>query len=332
MTQSKTKSLETRLRTLATSLNSKRSNDYVDHALLEAADFIRDHATAPPQSAPEGSLQSRVQPWMMECFGPAISADREERNDRFIEEALELVQASGYTAERAHALVDYVFGRPQGEINQEVGGVMITLAAHCLAHGVDMHEAGETELARIWTKVDQIRAKQAAKPKHSPLPISASPTPQPVGGGDGLAGALEKFNRRDPEDDPPWPQDSDLEGVWQKGVSWALLQVGKFLGIKNWYADGASESVEGDVAHEIGSIFATAKLYDPESGAWATLVPAPDAVDLDALEKAHAERYAKYWEPLGGDYDHNDYEEALATEKNLFALLRQSTATKGPGQ
>ncbi|WP_457817370.1 hypothetical protein, partial [Staphylococcus aureus] len=41
---------------------------------------------------------------------------------------------------------------------------------------MDMHAAGETELARIWTKVDQIRAKQAAKPKHSPLPI-AQPSP-----------------------------------------------------------------------------------------------------------------------------------------------------------
>jgi len=117
------------------------------------------------------SLQARVQPWMMACFGPEIAADRLERNDRFIEEALELVQASGYDKSRAHELVEYVYGRPQGEINQEVGGVMITLAAHCLAHGADMHDAGETELARIWTKVEQIREKQKAKPKGSALPI-----------------------------------------------------------------------------------------------------------------------------------------------------------------
>ena len=120
----------------------------------------------------ERTFQSRVQPWMMACFGPEISADKVERCDRFIEEALELVQAGGYTADRAHALVDYVFGRPQGDINQEVGGVMVTLAAHCLAHGIDMHAAGETELARIWTKVEQIRAKQAAKPTGSALPIA----------------------------------------------------------------------------------------------------------------------------------------------------------------
>jgi len=74
-------------------------------------------------------FQDRLGYWMHECFGPTISADKVERNDRFIEEALELAQASGYSKDRAHALVDYVFTRPQGEINQEVGGVMVTLAA-----------------------------------------------------------------------------------------------------------------------------------------------------------------------------------------------------------
>lgn len=117
-------------------------------------------------------FQQRVQPWMMACFGPEISADRIERNHRFLEEALELVQACGCSASEAHQLVDYVFGRPVGELVQEAGGAMVTLAALCLANGLDMHAAGETELARIWTKVEAIRAKQAAKPKHSPLPVA----------------------------------------------------------------------------------------------------------------------------------------------------------------
>jgi len=120
------------------------------------------------------TLQERVQPWMLACFGEVIAGDREERNHRFLEEALELVQACGCTASEAHQLVDYVFGREIGEPPQEVGGVMVTLAALCLANGIDMHAAAETELARIWTKVEAIRAKQAAKPKHSPLPEHAS--------------------------------------------------------------------------------------------------------------------------------------------------------------
>ncbi len=126
-----------------------------------------------------GPFQPRVQPWMRVCFGDVIPFDKIERADRFIEEALELVQTTdGFTVERAHALVDYVFGRPVGEPAQEVGGVMVTLAALCLANGLDMHTAGEAELTRIWTKVDVIRAKQAAKPTGSALPVATIPTAQ----------------------------------------------------------------------------------------------------------------------------------------------------------
>ncbi|MCP3024613.1 hypothetical protein [Cupriavidus basilensis] len=125
------------------------------------------HAPQRPEQSP---FQARVQPWMLACFGAEIAANTQERNYRFLEEALELVQACGATQSEAHQLVDYVYGRPVGERAQEVGGVMVTLAALCLAQGIDMHAAGDTELARIWTKVEQIRAKRAAKPMYSPLP------------------------------------------------------------------------------------------------------------------------------------------------------------------
>jgi hypothetical protein len=115
-------------------------------------------------------FQARVWPWMLACFGEEVSNDRMERGDRLLEEVLELLQSGDYPQERVAALVGYVWSRPVGEPAQEVGGVMVTLAAYCLAHSIDMHEAGETELARIWTKVEKIRAKQAAKPRGSALP------------------------------------------------------------------------------------------------------------------------------------------------------------------
>jgi hypothetical protein len=124
----------------------------------------------------EPRYQQRVHDWILACFGEGIGADRIERNHRFLEEALETVQAGGCTRSEAHQLVDYVFDRPAGELWQEVGGVMNTLAAFCTAHGLDMAECGERELARVWTKVEAIRAKQAAKPKHSPLPQAHSPS------------------------------------------------------------------------------------------------------------------------------------------------------------
>jgi len=141
------------------------------------------HAAAiralPIPEAGAGSFQDRVQPWMIECFGTEISDDKLERSDRAVEEMLELSQAVCAMigvdfAPRAHALVDYVAGRPVGEVGQEVGGVMVTLAALCLAVGENMHAAGEAELARISQRhiIQKIRAKQAAKPTGSALPVA----------------------------------------------------------------------------------------------------------------------------------------------------------------
>lgn len=120
------------------------------------------------------AFQIRVAPWMLECFGADIASDEQERNHRFLEEALELVQACGASAGEAHELVDYVFGRAVGERVQEVGGVMVTLAALCLAHRIDMHQAGEIELDRINQPdvIDRITKKQQSKPAFGPLPGS----------------------------------------------------------------------------------------------------------------------------------------------------------------
>ncbi|UNZ49479.1 hypothetical protein [Agrobacterium tumefaciens] len=122
------------------------------------------------------SFQDGVAQWLLECFGPVLTADKTERADRFIEEALELVQSVDYPAERVMALLSYVYGRPAGEPRQEVGGTMVTLAAFCVSHDIDMDEAAKTELARVWTKIEAIRAKQAAKPTGSALPIAQPST------------------------------------------------------------------------------------------------------------------------------------------------------------
>jgi hypothetical protein len=116
------------------------------------------------------TFQHRVADWLAACFSMEICADKIERNHRFLEESLELVQSLGCTQSEAHRLVDYVFGRPAGDPVQELGGVMVTVAALCSANDLDMNAAAEKELARVWEKMDLIRAKHKAKPKHSPLP------------------------------------------------------------------------------------------------------------------------------------------------------------------
>ena len=112
----------------------------------------------------DDDYQARVHRWMMSCFSDKIVFSQRERNCRFLEESLELVQALGFNIYDAHEMVDYVFKRPAGKPTQEVGGVLVCLAALCNATDIDMNNAGETELTRIWSKIDQIRAKHAGKP------------------------------------------------------------------------------------------------------------------------------------------------------------------------
>ena len=80
-----------------------------------------------------------------------------------LEEVFELLQSGGYDPARVLELRDYTWGRPKGEPAQEVGGSHGDLGG--LLPGPSASTCtrpAETELARIWTKVPQIRAKQAA--------------------------------------------------------------------------------------------------------------------------------------------------------------------------
>jgi len=120
------------------------------------------------------TFQTDVYNWAVSCFDKEIANDKVERNHRFLEEALELVQANNCSRLEAHQLVDYVFDRPVGEIHQEIGGVMVTRAALASALGISMQDDGYTELNRILQPeiMEKIKAKQKNKPKHSPLPMT----------------------------------------------------------------------------------------------------------------------------------------------------------------
>lgn len=115
----------------------------------------------------DDAFQPRVHDWVVTCFGEEIAMDAAERNRRFLEEALELVQSMGMTQASVHELVDYVFSRSKGDAAQEVGGVMVTLASLCATHGMDMAGEADKELARIEAPevIAKIRTKHAGKPK-----------------------------------------------------------------------------------------------------------------------------------------------------------------------
>mgnify|MGYP006958842284 CR=1 FL=1 len=96
------------------------------------------HVTPSLSAAEDAAVESVRQP-REETVWDEHASDKAERSHRFLEEALELVQACGCSASEAHQLVDYVFGRAVGHASQEAGGVMVTLAALCLvAEGLDL--------------------------------------------------------------------------------------------------------------------------------------------------------------------------------------------------
>ncbi len=166
--------------------NQVRRHDFRAYVTTRlAADFacaLAKHLAA--QSAGH-TFQGDVAGWMGKCFPPSLSSNMTERGDRLLEEVLELLQAHGYDSARVPTLVNYVFSRPVGEPAQEVGGVMVTLAAYCSVADLDMHAAGDAELARINQPevMDKIRRKQEAKNAlhfDNPLPGHSAPPAQAV--------------------------------------------------------------------------------------------------------------------------------------------------------
>lgn len=109
------------------------------------------------------TFQQRVRIWIERIFGPSIADNIPERSRRFLEEALELVQATGMNKDEVIRLVVYTYGREIGETSQELGGVMVTIAGLAESLGLNMTHCAETELSRIQVNMEEIRLKQQAK-------------------------------------------------------------------------------------------------------------------------------------------------------------------------
>ena len=110
----------------------------------------------------------RMRRWL-KAIAPDDYNDVKERALRFGEEALELLQVEGITAETAHALVDYVFSRPVGEREQEIAGVLLTLGGYFSTVPVSPFHCFEKEMARA--EDPEVMAKIAAKHKMKPAKL-----------------------------------------------------------------------------------------------------------------------------------------------------------------
>jgi NTP pyrophosphatase (non-canonical NTP hydrolase) len=121
--------------------------------------------------------QSDVDRWLADTF-PTFRYNNDERALRFLEEAIELFQAVGGREKHAHHLVEYVFNRPSGNIVQEIGGVLNTLATLATCHHVDLAFCAKEGLKDCWGRRDEIIKKQAMKAEAGvSVPLNDGPGP-----------------------------------------------------------------------------------------------------------------------------------------------------------
>ncbi len=90
--------------------------------------------------------------WAAISFGASNATSASQRALKFLEEAVELYQAAGGDLATGHRLLDFVFGRPVGEIEQELGGAGLTLLLLANAAGLSADDAERLELDRVLSK------------------------------------------------------------------------------------------------------------------------------------------------------------------------------------
>lgn len=86
--------------------------------------------------------------WAVKTFG-SIALNPQERALRFIEEAIELVDAVGLPQVSVESVMRRVYNRPQGVLNKEVGQSMLTLQLLAEVFSIDAHDECVDEFLRV---------------------------------------------------------------------------------------------------------------------------------------------------------------------------------------
>ena len=108
--------------------------------------------------------QAAIFAWAKAAFSVEEATSLPQRGLRLLEEAIEAFQACGGGEEKAHELVSFVFGRPPGEIGQELGGVGVTLIALAAAAGVSADAEEQREVARVLAEpINEFTQRNKAK-------------------------------------------------------------------------------------------------------------------------------------------------------------------------
>jgi hypothetical protein len=108
--------------------------------------------------------QLLVGSWAARSFGIDEALSYPQRGIRLLEEAAEAAQVCGVTEEMAVNMMRYVWSRPSGNLEQELGGVGVTLLALAHASGRSADMCEQTEITRVLNKpTEHFVARNKAK-------------------------------------------------------------------------------------------------------------------------------------------------------------------------
>lgn len=99
-------------------------------------------------STEQDTIAMMILNWAKSTFGP-VAFDPAERAARLLEEAAEVAQAMGVKPEVARAIVGRTYSRPVGEVDKEVGGVLVCAYSICALIGKSPAEALYEECNRV---------------------------------------------------------------------------------------------------------------------------------------------------------------------------------------
>lgn len=107
-------------------------------------------------------LQNKVIRWQDKCFGWKMRMNVRSAH-AFIEEAIELAQACGLSEREVGMHVARIFAKPKGLVEQEIGGVMLTLASVANVYSLDMLKIMNDHVDWCEAHTDEIRDRYLVK-------------------------------------------------------------------------------------------------------------------------------------------------------------------------
>lgn len=108
--------------------------------------------------------QAKIYGWLCDAFGYEESSSIPHRGIRLLEESAEAAHAAGVDLAMAHKMLDYVWSRPKGELEQELGGVGVTVLGLAHAAGLLADACEKKEVDRVLSKpIEHFRQRNALK-------------------------------------------------------------------------------------------------------------------------------------------------------------------------